>query len=123
MAVLKVKKRIMPGVVRRAYARKGVKAVIGSFRACSLDGHICGCALSVTFLSKKELEAAKDANKVGNLALTRAVDWGCTWNYANAFINGFDGNSCPLYGDEQLQGFADGQKTVQLIHKHNLVTG
>lgn len=120
MSVLKVQKRIMPGTVRRAYARKGLKAVVGSFRMLTSGDTLCGCALSATFLSKKELER-RNGHDAGNVAISKAVKWGCTEEYVHSFINGFDG-FCPLpKNDEQRQGHADGQKTIQLIRKHNLV--
>lgn len=120
MMALKVQKRLMPGVVVRAYVRKGIKASVGSYRRETSYG-ICGCAMSVRFCTKRELVNLNDSNHIGRLAKSRAVRYGLTWDYVNAFIKGFDNNLDITKDEEDAQGYADGKKTRALVEKHGLV--
>lgn len=124
---LKVQKRLLPYDVIRKYKQKGVKAIAKRFLKRNYDitnstvYSVCGCALTVRFCSKKEMETCPIVD-VENLATERAKEYGLTESYLTHFIYGFD-SSRPTENrsDEALQGYADGQKCMELVRKHKLL--
>lgn len=134
-------KRLLPGELRKHYARKGARAVATWYsKHTSADGKTakhCGCAFTVRTCTKKELEGNPYAYlcpvrkggrpTLGEVIVERAKALGFLQEYIDAFITGFDqGTRSYHYQNREDEteitrvGVEDGVASRHLLIKHGL---